>query len=220
MDGIMTRVVGEVQRDAGPRPHCTTDMDALRAVSEAHGARMARQAAGIAAAAVVDPAMARMRADAAAREAETYHRRVVARRVFMSDRIQGLRDAGRITFAQHRAAEEISDLIAWMEAGRVVMARSQFSERLAASSGGVPMQHLLAEAERQRFEPWRRWARDFPVTDMRTLEDLVRAFVVQRLGYRQLANTFRMDQRRAEALIVRALSRYAAIAGWEAAKDA
>lgn len=219
MDGMIPhQVVGEVRRDAGPQPYCTTDMDALRAVGEAQGRRMAKEAAAIAAdCVVVDP---KAWADSKALDALIHHGLSDSRRMFLADRIEGLRDAGRITFAQHRAAEEIGDLVQWIEAGKQIMARSQFSERLAASSGTIPLQHLLAEAERLRFDPWRRWARDFPVKKPdRTIEHLVRAFVVQDLGIRQLANAFCMDQRRAERLLVRALGHYAAIAGWEAVAE-
>jgi hypothetical protein len=214
MDGLVPHlVVGEVDTDDGPQPYCTTDMQALKAVGAAHGAQVAREAAELARRCVprtpFDPA-------AAALAAERHHRDMAERRHFLADRIQGLRDAGRLTFAQHRAAEEIGDLIVWHDSGKQIMSRSQFSERLAASTGGIAMQYLLEEADRLRFGPWCRWASDFPVkAPDRTLEHLVRVFISQGLGIRQLANTFAMDQRRAERLLVRGLSRYAAVAGWE-----
>lgn len=217
MDGMLTRIVGEVVVEDGPQPYCTTDMAALRAVGDAHAAQMARDAGEIARRCQprtpFDPS-------AAALAAEAYHRHDAQRRAFQADRLRGLRDAGRLTPAQYRAAVEIRDLVTWIESGKQVLARSQFSERLAASSGAIAMQHLLEEAERLRYGPWRAWAGAYPVKSDRTLEHLVRAFVVQGMGVEQVGATFRMDRRRAERLLVRALARYAAIAGWERGEEA
>lgn len=218
MDGMLTRIVGEVLVDEGPQPYCTSDVQALRARGLAHGRRMAAEAAAIADACAV--ALARVEADAAARHAEAHHRHVAQRRAFQADRLRGLREAGRLTSAQYRAAVEIGDLLQWLEAGKQVLARSQFSERLAASTSTVALHQRLEEAERLRYGPWRAWAAAYPVKPGRSLEDLVRAAVVQGLGLRQLANAFAMDQRRAERLLLRALSRYVAIAGWEVAAKA
>jgi hypothetical protein len=222
MDGMMVPhlVVGNVDTEAGPRPYCTSDTEALRAVSTAHARAMARQAGAIAEACGV-ALDARAWADRAAREAVRHHDAVSARRVFHADRLHGLRDAGRLTDAQYRAAVEIGDLLQWFEAGKQVLARSQFSERLAASTSTVALHQRLEEAERLRYRPWRAWAAAYPVKPGRSVEDLVRAFIVQGLGLRQLASAFRMDQRRAERLLLRALSCYAVTAGWEAgANDA
>lgn len=223
MDGILTQVIREIPRDEGPAPFTCSDALALRAVSEAHARQMAREAGAIARQAGAHLAAARVpfNPDKAVLAAERHHERVAQCRAFHKDRIRGLRDERRITVAQHRALEEIGDLIQWREDGKQVLARSQFSERLSASTGGVPIQHLLEEAERLRYLPWCAWAREYQVKPGRTLEDLVRAFAVQRWGLRQLANAFNMDQRRAERLLVRALAQYVAIAGWEnEARDA
>jgi hypothetical protein len=221
MDGMIPHlVVGQVDKAAGPQPYCTTDMDALRAVGASHAGRVAREAAQMAQACGAhidaDPAaVARARADAAARAAEQFHRHHDTRRAFQADRLRGLRDAGRITGPQYRAAVEIGDLIAWIEAGKQVMARSQFSERMAASTSTVALHQALEEAERLRFTPWRAWASVFPIKPDRSIEQLVRAFVVQGLGVEQAGITFRMDRRRAERLLVRALGCYVGIAGWD-----
>lgn len=215
-------VVGEVDTRAGPRPHCTSDIEAMDALRLTHAGRMAREAAHIAAS--CPPVQrsdeeariaARAMADAAARDAEVYRNRLEQRRVFLADRLRGLHDAGRLTKGQYRAAVEIGDLIAWIEAGKQVMSRSQFSERLAASTSTIALHQALEEAERLRYGPWRAWASAFQIKPGRTVEDLVRAFVTQRFGVRQAGCVFAMDQRRAEALLVRALARYAAIGRWE-----
>ena len=217
MDGMLTRAVGEIDMTEGSRAFATSDAMAASAVASAHARQMAREAGVIARQAAAHLAAARTayRPAEAVAAAEQHHRMVAQCRAFHSDRIRGLREEGRITYAQHRAAEEIGDLIQWRDDGKQVLARSQFSERLSASTGGTPMQHLLEEAERLRYLPWCMWAAEYPVKQGRSLEDLVRAFVVQRWGLRQLANAFSMDQRRAERLLVRALGCYAAIAGWE-----
>ena len=191
---------------------------ALRAVSDAHARQMAREARKIAEDCAehlarnppFDPV-------AAVLAAEQHHRAVERRRVFQADRLFGLRQAGRISTAQYRAAVEIGDLLKWLDAGKQVLARSQFSERLAASTSTVTMQQRLEEAERLRYAPWRAWAAGYPVKrdGSRTLEDVVRAFVWQGLGVEQVGIVFAMDRRRAEALLVRALHRYAVVAGWE-----
>lgn len=217
MDGMLTRIVGEVLVDEGPQPFVTSDALAMRAVGEAHAAEMARQAAAIARRCAprttYDPA-------AAAVAAERYRRHQDQRRAFQADRLRGLRDAGRLTQSQYRAAVEIADLVTWIESGKQVLARSQFSERLAASTSTVALHQLLEEAERLRYAPWRAWAGAFPVKADRALEHLVRAFVVQGMGVEQVGITFRMDRRRAERLLVRALARYADIAGWERCVEA
>lgn len=223
MDGMLTRVVGQVVVDDGPQPYCTTDMQALRARGLANGQRMAAEAKAIAEACAPPAdaiALARAEADAAARHAEAHHRHVAQRRAFQADRLRGLREAGRLSSAQYRAAVEIGDLLQWLEAGKQVLARSQFSERLAASTSTVALHQRLEEAERLRYGPWRAWAAGYPVKPGRSIEDLVRAFVVQGMGVEQAGRAFAMDRRRAEALLVRALGRYACIAGWEAQREA
>ena len=154
---------------------------------------------------------------AAAAAAERHRHRVEAKRVFLADRIAGLRDAGRITSLQHRAAQEIQELLSWASADRQVLARSQFRERLAASNGeALAMQERLEEAERTRFRPWKVWAGQFAIGHGRTLEGLTLAVVVEGHGLRQVANAWRMDQRRVLALLLRSLSCYVTLAGWDA----
>jgi hypothetical protein len=218
MDGMLTTVVGAVDREVGPRPFATSDAMAARAVGEAHARRMAREAKAIAEGCMPAPAYD---PDGAVVAAEGHHRAIERRRLLHADRLRGLWEAGRITAAQYRAADEIADMLAWLDAGKQVLARSQFSERLATTTGTLTMQQRLEEAERLRYGPWRAWAAGYPVKrdGSRTVEDLVRAFVVQRLGVEQVGCAFRMHRRRAEALLVRALRRYAVIGGWEAATE-
>lgn len=235
MDGMITPA-GVVVLGHGPQPFTTSDAMARDALETAHAVQMAAQARDIANAASPDPTFA-LRGDAssfssrllrapvaprlefdatlAAREAERHHRDAARLRHFEADRIRGLWLAGRLTAAQYRASDEIHDLIVWQESGRQVLASASYSERMSATTGGDPLNQRLADAERDRFVPWSAWAAGFQVkADGKTLEHLVRAACVQRLGVRQLASTFRMDQRRAERLLVRALHRYVLIAGW------
>lgn len=219
MDGMIPHeVIGQVDTGEGPRPYCTSDMAALRARSAAHAGAMAREAATIAGACAAS--LARAEAEAAVRAAEHHHRHVAQRRIFHADRLRGLLEKKRISSAQYRAAVEIGDLLQWFEAGKQILARSQFSERLAASTSSVALHQRLEEADRLRYAPWRRWAADYPVKEDRSLEDLVRAFVGQGMGVEQVGRAFRMRRERAEALLVRALGVYVAIARWETTKAA
>lgn len=217
MDGMLTKVIGEVRVEDGPRPFTTTDALARQVMESAHGRAMAEQARAIAAQCRPNPAFRIPVAydpDAAARAAERARVEQDRRRAFLGDRLRGLLDAGTISKPEYRAASEIADLVAWEASGRIVMARSQFRERMAASADTLGLMALLEEAERTRYKPWRLWASAFPVKADRTLEDLTRAVVVQRLGMRQAANAFRMDQRRVVALLRRSLGCYAILAGW------
>ncbi|MBW6399995.1 hypothetical protein KPL78_19195 [Roseomonas sp. HJA6] len=240
MDGMITPA-GVVVLGQGPQPFTTSDAMARDAVETAHARAMAAQAQDIANIAAPDPGFAlgrdatsfssrllrapaspRMEFDptAAARAAEEHHREAARIRCFEADRIRGLWLAGRLSAPQYRASDEIHDLIVWQESGRQVLASASYSERMSATTGGVPLNQRLEEAERERFLPWSAWAAGFQVkADGKTLEHLVRAACVQRLGVEQLANTFRMHRRRAEALLVRALHRYAVIARWEAQQE-
>lgn len=219
MDGILTRKVGEVRVEDGPRPFATSDAMAARAVGEAHARAMAEQARTMAGQCQPNPYFRIPPAydpGAATLAAERHHREVARRREFLADRLVGLREARRITDAQYRAAVEIGDMLAWLAAGKQVLARCQFSERLAATTGGLTMQQRLEEVERLRYGPWRReMAKEWVKRDRsKTMDDLVRCFIVMRLGLRQLADLMQMDQRTVEQKVVRALQRYAQIAGW------
>lgn len=225
MGGILTELVGEVRLDDGAaRPFTTSDALAARAVGERHARAMADQARAMAAECRPNPAFhipQPFDPDAAARAAERFARDVERKRAFLADRLLGLREARRLTQAQYRAAIEIGDMLAWLSAGKQILARSQFSERLAATTGGVTIQQHMEEVERLCYGPWRRemaaiWVKR---DRSRTMEDLVRAFIVQRLGLRQLADIMRMDQRRVEERLRMALGRYAEIAGWEVAAN-
>jgi hypothetical protein len=217
MDGMLTRVVGEVRVEDQPRPFCTSDALAARVMETAHSRAMAEEARRIAAQcrpsptfhipAVYDPSAAVLAAEQARRDME-------GRRAFHADKLRGLLDAERITRAEFRAADEIRMLIEWEASGRQLLARSQFRERLAASFDTGTTIAILEEAERERYQPWRLWASAFPVKADRSLEDLTRAVVVQNLGMEQVGRSFGMDRRRALALLRRSLGCYAVLAGW------
>ncbi len=237
MDGMITPA-GIVVLGEGPQPFTTSDAMAREALETAHARAIAAQAQDLANIASPDPGFAlgrdavpfsaRLRratvpdrvpydATQAAREAERHHRDAARTRHFEADRIHGLWRAGRLTKAQRRAADEIHDLVAWRESGRISMVCASYSEWSDPTTGGVGRNALFEDAERQHFIPWQAWAAGFQVkADGKTIADLAIAAAVQRYGVEQLANEFHMHRRRAEALLIRALHRYANIAGWEA----
>jgi hypothetical protein len=136
-----------------------------------------------------------------------------------ADKLAGLRDAGRITAAEHRAGQEIRLVVEFLDGGRLPMVRSQFSERLASGGDGTGELLGIEEAERERFGPWRAWARRHPARRLprrsdETLEDLTRLVVVRGRGVRQVADALRIDQRNALARLRQSLGWYVERAGW------
>jgi hypothetical protein len=201
----------------------TGDGMARRVVEAAHARAMAEEARAVAAQCRPDPSF-RFPADydpqAALRAAEGLARRVVHQRVLRADKLAGLRDAGKITLGEHRAAQEIRLVVEYLDGGRMPMVRSQFAERLASGSDGTGELLGIEEAERERFGPWRAWARRHPARRLprrsdETLEDLTRLVVVKGRGVRQVADALRIDQRNALARLRQSLGWYAERAGWE-----
>jgi hypothetical protein len=195
---------------------------ARRVIESAHARAMAEEARALAAQCRPDPSF-RFPADydpqAAVRAAEGLARRVVHQRLMRADRVAGLRDAGRITPAEHRAAQEIRLVVEFVDGGRMPMVRSQLRERLAAGTDGTGELLGIEEAERERFGPWRAWARLRPARRLprrsdETLEDLTRLVVVRGKGVQQVADVLRIDRRNALARLRESLGWYAERAGW------
>jgi hypothetical protein len=200
----------------------TGDGMARRVVESAHARAMAEEARALAAQCRPAPSF-RFPVDydpeAAVRAAEGLARRVVHQRLMRADRVAGLRDAGKITPAEHRAAQEIRLMVEFLDGGRIPMVRSQFREMLPAGTDGTGELLSIEEAERERFGPWRAWARRLPARRMprrsdETLEDLTRLVVVRGKGVRQVADVLRIDQRNALARLRQSLGWYAEKAGW------
>lgn len=191
MDGMLTKVVGEVRTDEGPRPFVTSEA----MVTQALGAE------------VRSPLQRLLDAE-----------RQAKRRELLSDRLVALRDGRRITAAEARAGSEIRMVCEWQAGAMQPVARSQFRERLAASAYDSDGQLWLAliEIEHTRFAPWSEWAGAFAVKPERSLKDLTVRVAVDGLGIRQVADDLRMDGRRALALLRRALHRYCLSTGWQA----
>jgi hypothetical protein len=200
----------------------TGDGMAQRVVESAHARAMAEQARALAAQCRPDPLFrlpAEYDPEAAVRAAEGLARRVVHQRVMRADKLAGLRDGGRITAAEYRAGQEIRMVVEFLDGGRLPMVRSQFRERLASGSDGTGELLSIEEAERERFGPWRAWARRHPARRLprrsdETLEDLTRLVVVKGRGVRQVADALRIDQRNALARLRQSLGWYVERAGW------
>lgn len=146
--------------------------------------------------------------------------KLLAERLHVSDKLRGLHEQRRITTAEMCAAGEIGLMVEWIEGlgGVVPVARQQFRERMASSTTDAAETSWLwkLELEHTRYQPWREWAQAYPVSAEGSMETLTRLFVVAELGVRQVADTLRVDQRRAERLLRRSLHRYAVLAGRQA----
>ena len=205
----------------------TGDGMARRVVESAHARAMAEEARALAAQCRPNPLFrlpAEYDPEAAVRAAEWQARRVERQRVMRADKLAGLRDAGRITAAEHRAGQEIRLVVEFLDGGRLPMVRSQFRERLASGSDGTAELMGLEEAERERFGPWRERARRYPARRLpnrsnETLEDLTRMVVVLGKGVRQVADLLRIDQRNALVGLRQSLGWYVEIAGWAGSEN-
>lgn len=201
----------------------TGDGMAQRVIESAHARAMAEEARAVAAQCHAAPffrAPVAYDPEAAVRAAEGLARRVDRQRVMRADKLAGLRDAGKITPAEHRAGQEIRLVVEFVDGGRLPMVRSQFAERLAAGGDGTGQMMGIEEAERERFAPWKAWARHLPARRLprrsdETLEDLTRLVVVRGRGVRQVADVLGIDQRNALARLRQSLRWYAERAGWE-----
>lgn len=192
MDGMVPHlVVGEVDRDAGPRPFVTTEAMVVQVL----GAGVAKPERRLA-------------------DAEAWERK----RALTRDSLAALRERRRITAAELRAGHEIEAVLGWQSGEHEPVTRTQFRERLADSAyGGDGLLWLaLLEAEHTRYAPWKDWARAFPVKPDRSLEDLTLLIVVMGRGLRQVGDAWHMDQRRVLGLLRRSLHRYCVLAGWQA----
>jgi hypothetical protein len=205
----------------------TGDGMAQRVVESAHARAMAEEARALAAQCRPDPLFrlpAEYDPEAAVRAAEGLARRVVHQRVMRADKLAGLRDAGRITAAEYQAGQEIRMVVEFLDGGRLPMVRSQFRERLASGSDGTGELLSIEEAERERFGPWRAWARRLPARRLprrsdETLVDLTFMFVVRGYGAQQVADALRIDRRNAVAQLRKSLGRYPQSPGWVGAKN-
>jgi hypothetical protein len=219
----LTDRVGSIQSGGA---WVTGDGMARWVVEVAHARAMAEQARALAAQCRPDPLFrlpAEYDPEAAVRAAEGLARRVVHQRVMRADKLAGLRDAGKITPIEFRAGQEIRLVVEYLDGGRVPMVRSQFAERLASGSDGTGELMVIEEAERERFGPWRAWARRLPARRLprrsdETLVDLTFMFVVRGYGAQQVADALRIDRRNAVAQLRKSLGRYVQSPGWVGAK--
>ena len=215
----ITLAVGVVQPGGS---WVTGDGMARRVVEVAHARAMAEEARALAAQCRPDPAFRLPVAydpEAAVRAAERQARWVVHQRVVRADKLAGLRDAGKITPQEHRAAQGIRLVVEYLDGGRMPMVRSQFAERLASGSDGTGELMGIEEAERERFGPWRAWARRLPARRLprrsdETIEDLTRLVVVKGRGVQQVADALAIDRRNALARLRQSLGWYVEKAGW------
>ena len=200
----------------------TGDGMAQRVIESAHARAMAEEARAVAAQCHAAPFFrvpVQYDPEAAVRAAEGLARRVDRQRVMRADKLAGLRDAGKITPAEHRAGQEIRLIVEFVDGGRLPMVRSQFSERLASGGDGTGQMVGIEEAERERFAPWKAWARRYPARrlprpSVETLEELTRLVVVRGRGTKQVADALGIDHRNALARLRHSLGWYALKAGW------
>lgn len=205
----------------------TGDGMARRVIESAHARAMAEEARAVAAQCRAAPFFrlpVPYDPEAAVRAAEGQARRVDRQRVMRADKLAGLRDAGKITPAEHRAGQEIRLIVEFVDGGRLPMVCSQFSERLAAGGDGTGQMLGIEEAERERFAPWKAWAKRYPARrlprpSVETLEELTRLVVVRGRGMKQVADLLRIDHRNALARLRHSLGWYAARAGWGEAEN-
>ncbi|GGJ14070.1 hypothetical protein [Neoroseomonas lacus] len=190
MDGMLTKIVGHVRTDVGPRPFVTTQSMVVQVFGEA-APEPEKQLAAF----------------------EAWEKR----RNLTRDSLAALRERRRITAAELRAGHEIEAVLGWQSGEHEPVTRTQFRERLADSaySGDGTLWLSLVEAEHTRFAPWKDWARAFAVKPECTLEHLTILIAVMGRGLRQAADELRMDQRRVLALLRRSLHRYCVHAGWQ-----
>jgi hypothetical protein len=205
----------------------TGDGMAQRVIESAHARAMAEEARAVAAECHAAPFFrvpVQYDPEAAVRAAEGLARRVDRQRVMRADKLAGLRDAGKITPAEYRAAKEIQLIVEFRDGGRSLIVRSQFSERLAAGGDGTGQLLGIEEAERKRFAPWmlraRRYpARRLPRPSVETLYDLTRLIVVKNRGVRQVADELQIDQRNALARLKLSLGWYDSPIEWAEAEN-
>ena len=194
----------------------TGDGMAQRVIESAHARAMAEEARAVAAQCHAAPffrAPVSYDPEAAVRAAEGLARRVDRQRVMRADKLAGLRDAGKITPAEYRAGQEIRLVVEFVAGGRRPMVRSQFAERLASGGDGTGQMILIEEAERERFAPWKAWARHLPARRLprrsdETLVDLTLLVAVRGHGIRQVADRLGIDQRNALARLRQSFGRY------------
>lgn len=129
------------------------------------------------------------------------------------DHILDLRHQGKITTPEMKAAHEIALIVQWQAGEHRPIVRSQFSERLAATTAGCALWLVLMEAEGKQFARWKLWGQGFPLKPERTLYDLTIAVVGENYSVGQVGKGWHMDRRRVLALLRRSLSFYACAAG-------
>jgi hypothetical protein len=196
----------------------TGDGMAQRVIESAHARAMAEEARAVAAqchAAQFFRVPVQYDPEAAVRAAEGAQRRAARR--LMSDKLAQLAERGRIGQCEWRAALEMRHVVEYVEGGRMPLVRSQLRERLPSGGDGTGELIATEELVRIAYDPWRRYARRYPVTKGATLECLTRGPVFHGKGLRQVANDMRIDQRRVERLLRRSLSHYAGLRGWPSA---
>lgn len=152
--------------------------------------------------------------------AEAAARAYAARRNLHRDSLLGLYERGRIMAPELRAGRELCLVMEWRQGAHTPLGRTGgYMARMAASTGMevTPLWQVMQGVEADRFVPWQGWCKAYPpIRPTVGIADLVECVVLHNRGIRQAADLLGMDQRRALALLRRALHRYARIAGWVA----
>lgn len=136
------------------------------------------------------------------------------KRKLMCDRLKSLRERRQISEIEAKAGWEIRLILEWQAGGHDPFARSQFSERLAASTNADVLWQTLSEAEGKHFARWKAWALDFPATSAASLYRLTVMIAVEEMPITLAVATLRTEYYRARRLLRRSLAMYAHMAGW------
>jgi hypothetical protein len=128
--------------------------------------------------------------------------------------VDELLERGKLTDEQRRAAIEICKV--WEAITCGLRTKVQNYQPTIKGSGFEDWRASTLNAYHDRYIPWRNEAGAMPVHGLGnlTVADLVFKMAVDNYGVRQVADSYRMDQRTVLNMVRNSLFRYAEIGGW------